>query len=154
MKFESKLSASREQIWNWITSIDGISTELSPYFRMTAPKHIRNLSDLKLSPGAPLFRSYILFFGFLPIDYSDLTLLKLKKNESFTEVSPMGSMKNWRHERHIQNCASDSSKILLIDQLTFEPRFASSLVVWMIRKIFEHRHKVLRENFATTNGFT
>ncbi len=30
LQFESKLSAPREWIWDWITSLRGVSAELSP----------------------------------------------------------------------------------------------------------------------------
>jgi hypothetical protein len=144
MKFESKLRCSRLQVWDWITSLDGISTELWPYFRMTAPKNIRKLSDVKINPGVRLFRSWVYLFGFIPIDYSDLTLVEMTDKRGFKEQSPMGSMRLWRHEREIVDCANDQSSVTLVDKLTFEPRIASSVVGWFIRKVFEHRHRVLR----------
>ena len=91
-----------------------------------------------------MFRSYIFLFGFLPIDYSDMTLLELNAGGGFVEQSPMGSMKLWRHERQIVPCPSDPGAILLVDQLTFSPRMAKHLVRWFIRHVFIHRHKVLR----------
>jgi len=58
----------------------------------------------------------------------------------------MGSMKLWRHERYIAPCASEPEAVLLVDQLTCQPRMARGLVGWFIRRVFTHRHKVLREN--------
>ena len=144
MRFESRLSAPIEQVWAWITSVKGISAEIWPFFRMTSPKRITSLADIKIKPGTPMFRSYIFLFGFLPIDYSDMTLLELNAGGGFVEQSPMGSMKLWRHERQIVPCPSDPGAILLVDQLTFSPRMAKHLVRWFIRHVFIHRHKVLR----------
>lgn len=145
MRFESRLRAPRERIWTWITSVEGISTEIWPIFRMTAPKGVRSLADVTLQPGVRIFRSHIFLFGVLPIDYSDMTLLELSPGMGFVEQSPMGSMKLWRHERHIAPCPREPDALLLVDQLTFQPRMAKRLVAWFIHRLFTHRHKVLRK---------
>ena len=146
IRFESKLRASPERIWEWITSVEGISAEMRPFFRMTTPKRMRSLADVRVQPGTRMFRSYVFLFGFLPIDYSDMTLVQLNPGVGFVEQSPMGSMKLWRHERYMAPCASEPEAVLLVDQLTFQPRMARGLVGWFIRRVFTQRHKVLREN--------
>ena len=146
LRFESKLRAPRERVWQWLPSVDGISTEMWPIFRMTAPKNISSLSDLVIEPGVRMFRSYVFLFGLLPIDYSDMTLLELDVGQGFIEQSPMGSMKLWRHERRIMPCPWDSEAVLLVDQLTFRPRMAKRFVKWFISRVFAHRHQVLRRN--------
>ena len=146
LRFESKLMAPRERIWEWITSIDGISAEMRPLLRMTFPRHIRSLASLEIQPGVRLFRSYLLLFGILPIDYSDLSLLELRPGKGFIEQSPMGSMALWRHERYIEPCPSEPAALQLVDQLSFQPRMAPLLVAWFVRRFFAHRHKVLRAN--------
>ncbi|MEO1894211.1 MAG: hypothetical protein ABGX84_15465 [Alcanivorax sp.] len=146
IRFESTLRASPERVWEWITSVEGISAEMRPFFRMTIPKHMQSLADVRVEPGTRMFRSYVFLFGFLPIDYSDMTLVKLTPGVGFVEQSPMGSMKLWRHERYIAPCDSEPDSVLLVDQLTFQPRMARGLVGWFIRRVFTHRHKVLREN--------
>jgi ligand-binding SRPBCC domain-containing protein len=146
LRFESKLHAPAELVWEWITSVKGISAEMWPFFRMTMPKGIHSLSDVQIKPGVRMFRSYVFLFGVLPIDYSDMTLVELDYGLGFVEQSPMGSMKLWRHERCIVPCLSDPSAVMLVDQLTFRPRIARRLVEWFIRHVFTHRHKVLRTN--------
>lgn len=148
IRFESKLHAPREQVWGWITSIKGISAEMWPFFRMTSPKNVQSLADVQIQPGVRMFRSYVFLFGALPIDYSDMTLQELTPGVGFIEQSPMGSMKLWRHERHIAPCPSEGEAVVLVDQLTFQPRMAKRLVGWFIRRVFIHRHNVLRENFG------
>ncbi len=144
---ESSLAASPEAVWRWITSIDGITAEMWPYFRMTVPRGIRSLADVTVQPGARLFRSRVLLFGVLPIDYSDLTLLELTPGDGFVEESPMGSMKLWRHERRVRPTA-DGRGAVLTDHLTFEPRWARSVVEWFIRCVFRHRHAVVRRRLG------
>ena len=149
-RFESKLRASTERVREWITSVKGISAEMWPYFRMTVPKGIVSLNDVDIKFGVRMFRSYVFLFGVLPIDYSDMTLVELNVGEGFIEQSPMGSMELWRHERRIVPCPSDPNAVLLVDQLTFQPRMAKRLVGWFIRRVFVHRHKVLKVNFGNT----
>ena len=146
--FESRLSVKPEEAWNWMTSAEGISTELSPILKMTMPKAMSHLSDLEFVPGRRLFRSWTLLFGVLPVDRSDLTLLSLDPGRGFVEESPMISMRYWRHERTV---SPTSDGTVLTDRLTFEPRFASSFVIWFITKLFEHRHGVLRRRLGTTH---
>jgi ligand-binding SRPBCC domain-containing protein len=141
LRFESEVSASSERVWEWMTSVRGVQTELWPILKMTAPASITSLSDVSVKLGTPVFRSYVFLFGVVPIDRSDLTLLRLDAGSGFVEESPMLSMKLWRHERRI---SSRNGKTVLSDTLTFEPRLAGPLVEWLIRKTFEHRHRVLR----------
>jgi len=149
LRFESRLRAPRERVWEWIASVEGISAELWPYLRMTAPRNVRSLADLKLEPGVRMFRSWIFLFGLLPIDYSDMTLLELDVGHGFVEQSPMGSMELWRHERHLAPGPDDPSVVLLVDELTFRPRFAKGLVRWFIGRVFAHRHAVLQAKLGS-----
>jgi ligand-binding SRPBCC domain-containing protein len=148
LRFESKLYAPIESVWEWITSIKGIRAEMWPFFLMTVPKGVWSLSDVQITIGTRMFRSYVFLFGLLPIDYSDMTLLEINHGHGFIEQSPMGSMKLWRHERKIVPCPSDASAILLVDRLTFQPRMAKRLVGWFIRRVFIHRHEVLKANLG------
>jgi len=124
-----------------MTSFSGILREMAPLMRMTVPESATHLTTTDVQPGQRLFRSWVLLFGVLPIDRSDLTLLSLDAGKGFVEESPMLSMKLWRHQRSIK-IVGDYTR--LTDELTFEPRFAAPLVTWFVRKTFEHRHAVLR----------
>lgn len=148
MRFESTLLAPRQRVWEWITSVQGIEAEMRPLLRMTTPRGVRSLTDVAVQPGARLFRSHLLLLGLVPIDYSDLTLLEITPGVGFVEQSPMGSMALWRHERHIAPCATNAAAVVLVDQLTFEPRWARPLVAWFVRRFFMHRHDVLRARFG------
>lgn len=152
LRFESTLHASREQVWKWITSVDGILAEMRPYLRMTTPKGLRSLADIRVIPGEPMFRSRIFLFGFIPFGHSDMTLMEFEPGRGFVEQSPMGSMELWRHERRIEPDPNNPEAVVLIDQLTFRPRFARPIVGWFIRRIFEHRHRVLRAALGGATG--
>lgn len=144
--FESNLKAPPAEVWAWAISLRGISAELAPVMRMTAPEGISSLSDAVVEPGKPLLRSWILLFGLLPIDRSDLTLVELEPGRRFLERSPMLSMKLWQHERVIEPRPDGGSQIT--DRLTFEPRLAAPLVKWFIATVFTRRHRILRETMG------
>lgn len=145
LTFRSELRAPRERVWRWMTSVEGIARELSPLLKMTTPRNVQNLRDVPIEPGKPLFRSWVLLFGVLPIDRSDLTLLQLDEGRGFVEQSPLLSMSLWRHERTLE---ADGERTILTDRLTFRPRLATALTRWFIRTVFTHRHAVLRRQFA------
>jgi ligand-binding SRPBCC domain-containing protein len=145
LTFTSELGASRARVWEWITSVGGISRELWPILKMTVPANVKNIQDVHVEPGRPLFRSWVLLGGLLPIDRTDLTILELRAGAGFLEESPMLSMRLWRHERTLDGGGAHTT---LTDKLTFEPRFTSPLVTWFIRTVFAHRHAVLRRHFG------
>lgn len=140
LTFKTEVLASKEKTWEWITSVDGISKELSPLLKMTTPKNVSDISSVEINTGEPLFVSIVLLFGFFPIDYSKLTLLKIDIGEGFIEQSPMGSMKVWRHERSI---FSKEKGCEVKDVLNFQPRFFSSLLCVFVKQLFNHRHRML-----------
>ena len=145
LTYRSELKAPPEKVWRWITSIHGISTELWPLMKMTAPSGVGSITDVEIKPGEPMYKSWILLFGFLPIDRSKVTLVEIREGEGFLEQSPMTGMKQWRHERRIEPSAGGC---VLTDRLTFEPRFGTPVVRWFIKKLFEHRHEVLRRELG------
>jgi len=147
LTFRSRLRASAEKVWGWVVSVEGISAEMRPFFRMTVPPGVRTITDIAWRPGQPLFRSRVFLFGVLPIGHSDLTLLELMPGRGFVEQSPMGSMRLWRHERRIEPLAGANEGVILTDRLTFDPKWARGLVAWYIDKTFQHRHAVLRRAF-------
>lgn len=145
LTFESKTTASPEQVWSWATSVAGILAELRPVARMTFPAGRANILDFDVELGQPLARSWILLFGFLPIERSDLTLVELDTGRRFVEQSPMLTMRLWRHERTIAPIPGGSS---ITDRLTFEPRLGGPIVEWFVAALFRHRHRVLRRRLG------
>jgi ligand-binding SRPBCC domain-containing protein len=145
ISFASRLASPPQAVWDWIVSAQGIAAELRPWLFMSAPSGVKSLVDVSVQPGRRLFRSWIFLFGLIPIDYSDLTLQELQPGAGFVEQSPMGSMRLWRHERRL---SVGPEGVLLVDHLTFRPRFARALIAWFIRQVFKHRHRVLVAHFG------
>jgi hypothetical protein len=151
LEFRSRLQARPAQIWDWIVSADGIRRELRPLLDMSVPPGVASLADVTVAPGARLFRSRMHLFGLIPIGHSDLTLLELEPGKGFVEQSPMTGMRLWRHERRILevpgDCDGDGGACELVDRLGFRPYGPARLVRFFIRRLFLHRHAVLRAQF-------
>ncbi len=145
--FESRLAAPPERLWAWMTDLRCIRREMMPLLAMTAPRGVHTLTDLAVEPGRRLFRSVLLLGGILPVDVSDLTLASVTVGRGFVERSPMLSMRLWEHRREVRD-AGDGAAVLR-DTLTFESRLGRRLATWVVRRLFTHRHRVLRRVHGT-----
>jgi hypothetical protein len=142
LRFASTLPEPVEAVWVRITSFEGINDEFKPWLRMTAPR------DLEMTPEAvPLgekwFRSWLLLFGVIPIDYDDLCIVSIDPPNGFHERSSLLSAKVWVHRRTLTAVEGGTE---LVDELEAEPRvfFLAPVLRVILPLIFRHRHKRLR----------
>jgi ligand-binding SRPBCC domain-containing protein len=145
MSFKSEVMASPERVWEHVTSFRGISREMKPVLRMTVPPGVASISDLKVTPGEPLFRSWLFLLGVFPAGCMRLTLIEFEEGAGFVEQSPMTGMKLWRHERRIIPAGSGC---IVTDRLTFEPMWARAIASRCVRFLFNHRHRILRRELG------
>ncbi|MDB5310823.1 MAG: hypothetical protein JWO38_5025 [Gemmataceae bacterium] len=98
-------------------------------------------------PARPVFRSWVLLFGLIPIDYDDFTLVELDPGRGFLEDSRLFSMSEWRHRRTVSPLGSGS---LVRDEVSFVPRWplTGPLLAAAYRLAFEYRHRTLRRLFG------
>jgi ligand-binding SRPBCC domain-containing protein len=145
---QSVLAASPEAVWERVSTFEGINDELGPVLRMTAPARVRRLEPAEVVLGERIFRSWVLLFGVLPIDYDDLTLIALEPGRGFHERSRMLSMRVWEHERTLE--PDGATGCLVRDRLSFEPRLPGMgpLLERIVRATFKHRHARLRRRFG------
>ena len=143
----SLVPAPRARVWERVTTMEGVNAELMPIFRMTHPRAIAQLKPSDVVLGQRLFRSWVLLFGVLPVDYDDLTLMRLTPNVGFSESSPMLSQRRWNHERTLED-ADGATRVT--DTIAFEPRvpWLGPLYARVFPLIFTHRHRRLRRAFA------
>ena len=141
------MAAPPDAVWAHVSTFEGINDELRPLVRMTAPASVRALEPADVVLGERIFRSWVLLFGVLPIDYDDLTLVALEPGRGFHERSRMLSMRIWEHERWL---SPDGAGCRVLDRLSFEPRLPGMgpLIARFIRATFRHRHKRLRRRFG------
>jgi ligand-binding SRPBCC domain-containing protein len=142
------LAASPDAIWARVSTFEGVNDELRPLMRMTAPARVRALDPSQVVLGERIFRSWVLLFGVIPIDYDDLTLIALDPGRGFHERSRMLSMRVWEHERTLDPAGDRATRVS--DRLSFEPRLPGSgpLLERIVRATFRHRHRRLRRRFG------
>lgn len=144
----SHVAASRERVWERVTTPEGINHELMPIMRMTVPRGLGSLDLERLPVGEPIGRSWILLGGLIPVDYDDLKLERLDPGRGFLERSTMLSMRLWEHERTLSD---QGDGCVVTDRLRFEPRLPLpiALLERVVRAIFRHRHARLRSWFGS-----
>jgi ligand-binding SRPBCC domain-containing protein len=151
---QTRLAAPAGEVWDRISTFEGVNDELRPWMRMTAPAHIRRLDPSQVRPGERLFRSWILLLGVVPVDYDDITLVSVEPGRGFHERSSMLSMRVWEHERTLE--AVGEGSCLVRDRVTFEPRVpgTAGLVRPVVAALFRHRHRRLERRFGRGRRMT
>jgi hypothetical protein len=143
----STLRAGPAAVWERAMSAEGIDAELGPLLRMTTPRGLERLDLHALEPG-PLGRSWLLLFGWIPIDYDEIGLERIEPGRGFLERSTMLSQRYWQHERTIEEAAGGGATI--VDRVAWEPRLPlpGRLLRPLVAAVFRHRHKQLRRHFG------
>jgi ligand-binding SRPBCC domain-containing protein len=142
------LQASVEQVWNHASTFAGVNRELWPLARMTCPVAFQRLTPDAFPLGRTAFRSWILLFGLLPVEYDDFTLVELEPGRGFYEVSQLLTLREWRHRRSVR--AAEVGCVLR-DEIVLVPRWpgAGWLLAWIYRRVFAWRHRRLRRLFGS-----
>ena len=114
---------------------------------MTAPRRLREQGLGGAVVGERLCRSWILLFGVLPVDYDDITLVRLEEGRGFLERSKMLSQRRWEHERTIEPL---DTACVLTDSIRYEPRVPAPdfLLRPLFAGIFRYRHRRLRRRYG------
>ena len=143
----SRLDAPAATVLESMLTVSGVNYELRPIVRMTAPRGTDRLDPASVPTGERLFRSWILLFGLIPIDYDDITVVRLDPARGFLERSPMASQRLWEHERLVE---PDGDGCVVTDRVLHEPKIAlgGRLQSAVFRQVFLHRHRRLRKRFG------
>lgn len=140
----SVVPATPAEVWERVATIEGVNHELLPLARMTVPPEFagRRLDAAGGALGQRLFRSWILLFGVLPVDWDDLTLVRVEPGRGFLESSTMLSQRRWIHERTLEPVPGGCR---VTDRIEFEPRLGlpGGLFLGVFRFFFRHRHRRL-----------
>jgi ligand-binding SRPBCC domain-containing protein len=147
VEITSLVDAPADAVWDRIATFEGVNHELGPLLRMTAPSDIRDIDPEQVPLGRRWFRSWVLLFGVVPVDYDDLTIMEIEVGRRFLERSSMATMRVWQHERILEPAGNATH---VTDRLTFTTRrgVPGPLAPVVIRALFRHRHKRLRSWFA------
>jgi hypothetical protein len=146
-RIASALAAETAAVWERAMSAEGINAELRPLLRMTVPRGSESLDLHGLEPG-PLGRSWLLLFGFIPVDFDEIGLERIEPGRGVLERSRMLSMRLWEHERTIE--AGEDGGATIADRLAWEPRLPlpGRLLRPLVAALFRHRHEQLRRHFG------
>lgn len=144
----SVVAASPETVWARVSTMAGVNAELMPLVRMTYPAHFARLDPALVPLGRRAFRSWLLLFGVLPVDYDDLCLVRVDPGRGFLESSTMLSQRRWVHERTLEPVPGGC---LVTDRVRFEPRVRLAGPVFrpIFRLAFRWRHYRLRRAFRS-----
>lgn len=150
-EISTRLAAEPAQVWGHCTSVSGVTRELRPWFRMTFPRGIESLTPPNVELGARSFRSWMLLFGVLPLDFDDVTFVELEPGRRFLERSTMGSQRLWLHERIVE---PSSGATQITDRLQWEGRFPGAELVFaaVVPRLFAWRHRKLRQIFGAARA--
>jgi ligand-binding SRPBCC domain-containing protein len=144
----SVLEAEPEAVWAWVTTPEGITAELMPLMRTTVPDGLSPLDLDSIELGKPIGRSWVLLFGFLPIDCDEIKLVELSPPRGFVERGRLLSQRYWRHERTIEPL--EDGGCVLTDRVAWRPRLPvpPGTLTPGFRASFRHRHRRLRDHFG------
>lgn len=145
-EISTTLHAPAPEVWAHCSSMEGVSFELWPLLRMTYPKTRNSLVSGPVEPGKRLFRSWLLLFGWLPVDWSDLTLVEIEPGRRFLERSPMATQRLWIHERALEPVEEGTR---VVDRLQWEGRLPGAGAVFgvAVPLLFRWRHRRLKQLF-------
>ena len=144
---ETALRAPAERVWQHASTFAGVNRELWPVAQMTYPRTTARLVPGAVPLGRRAFRSWVLLFGLVPVDFDDFTLIELSPGRGFQEVSPLLSMWEWRHRRTITPAAWGC---VVRDEVSCVPRWrwAAPFLVAVYHTAFRLRHRALQRYFG------
>lgn len=119
----SFVKTPREVVWSRVSQISGVNDEFYPILKMTCPDPYMKLSPAHIT-GKPIFRSWLLLFSIVPIEYDLIQIVACENGVGFTEKSSMALMSEWNHQRILTSTARGTR---ITDILSFRPRRAVSL---------------------------
>ena len=126
----------------------GVNAELMPLVRMTCPIPDARIDTAVIPLRQRVFRSWILLFGVLPVDYDDLVFESIDPGHGFRETSTMLTQRLWVHERRLK---ASNGGCRITDHIEFEPRisFLGPVYMRVFRWFFGHRHRRLGRAFGS-----
>lgn len=142
----SDLDISATEFLSTLTMAE-VNSELMPLARMTVPESWVTKPILEWPVKEHLFVSWILLFGFLPVDKHSICFDTIEQNSGFNETSTSIVNRSWTHRRDVTDIV-DGCRVT--DTVEFEPRFVflGPIAKLLYRVTFSHRHKVLRKRYG------
>lgn len=124
-----------------------VNSELMPLVRMTVPDKWRVKPICQWPANCHLFDSWILLFGFIPVDKHSICFDIIEEDVGFSEASTSFANHSWKHRRDV---AETPTGCRVTDTVEFEPRLAlvGPIAKVLYRLIFAHRHRHLGARYG------
>ncbi|MCA0454864.1 MAG: hypothetical protein LCI00_12900 [Chloroflexi bacterium] len=150
LKMASNLPVPSPDLWQKVSTMEGVNYELAPFIHMTSPAGMRRVPFTQAPLKQPLFASWLLLLGVLPFDRHQLRLDEVWEG-GFCENSSSLIHRVWRHERII---TANGTGSMLTDTLNFEPRISllGYILLPIVRFVFQHRHRRLKQSLVARTG--
>jgi hypothetical protein len=147
---QSDLAIEPSKFWAK-TSMDSVNWELAPIVRMTAPNEWKNCPIDRWEVGRELFKSWILLFGFIPIDRHSFRLEEICAESGFRECSSSWMNREWNHERRT---VARRGGCTVMDRVAVAGRIPMlwALLMPIYKFVFRHRHRRLRRKYGLPGG--
>jgi len=148
LAFTSELATGAAEVWDVVGTMPGVNAELAPWLHMSTPPRAAGLRIEDARTSEPLFSSWLLLGGWLPVDRHHLQLAEIARGRGFVEQSTSWSQRRWEHRRTVE--PRGDAACTVSDRLTFVPRVAPAgpLLVRVVGALFRHRHRRLRARFG------
>ena len=145
-EIETDLCLRPDEAWSHMTSPSGVNAEFWPFIRMTFPSTMEDVTT-DWQPGRHLFRSWLLLFGIIPVEYDDFGFKEVDIGKRFLESSEMLSQHQWIHEREISETPAGAR---ISDRVSFVSRlpYLESVYLGVFRLVFRYRHFRLKRLFG------
>lgn len=146
-EISTELAVDERALAEHCASVEGITRELRPWFRMTFPPGLVHLNEETVVVGEPICRSFILLFGILPVEWDDVTIVEFDPGRRFLERSSMATLRLWEHERLVIPVDGGAR---ITDRLRWEGRYpgAGALFRVLVPRLFRWRHHQLTRIFG------
>ncbi|MDT8991924.1 hypothetical protein RQP54_13720 [Curvibacter sp. APW13] len=146
----SELSIAPSEFWARM-SMSAVNAELLPLVRMTSPSEWQHCSLERWATGKVLFRSVVLFLGFLPVDVHSMRLEHISPGSGFLERSHSWANRLWQHER---TTTATAKGCVVTDTVSVEGRVPlfTALLLPVYRLVFRHRHNRLKVRYGQPGG--
>ena len=141
-----RVPAPARDVWQRVTTPEGINDEMMPFLSMTLPRENRAATMATIPIGRPAGRAPLRLLDIVPVDVDVLTITEMEPGSHFQECSWMLSMKRWEHRRALTD---DDGATVVTDTVGFGPRLplVHHALIRVLPLFFEHRHRRLQRHF-------
>lgn len=153
----SEIDCPVDEVWQRVTTQEGINDEMGPYLKMTMPREFRGKSIADVSAGTRIGKSFLLLLGVIPFGFDDITIARIDPGRMFREESVMTGMRVWVHHRTLEPV--DDVTTMVTDEITLAPQAPFGLIPgWgallsrILSAFFTHRHRRLRRSLANAGA--